>query len=727
MMFKKGKRSFFKKVTMVVSVLMFFATFNKIHFPVYAADYDISENVLSGAVSATVSKDDNNDAARDEIGRALIDGSRESASGGQKTKWFISDYNIINELAIGAYAQFELENPVSVYEITVYSKTNTSTKKPISGFVLQSSMDGQKWTDITEVKGNTNNLCTKRFDSAEGKYFRVVQKSDNEFRVTEIQLKQIYTNADFKNEIKGNDIFNTGRFVNSFVTDVADSLGAKFEIKINGMVCDSIKNSEGWVIDCAVPLNEMEYLIEAALVSETYNIKLWEITETFKVYNYKAFIDCINNNGSVREFKESFDGISDFAQKNGYDTKKLTEDSDSAVNEMKRIISENAPYEITETSVSYVIDIIKAQMPMVSINYAQDSKEIEYSLNRYVKDYNADLSFISSYGNEEKSYFYGCVLTYRRANGLFNAYTDINSAIESAKQNVKTYVAYSEYKRANALTLPKVFEKYKNVVDIDMSFIDEENINQTLFILKTMDIQNYADIPSRLVEAYNMAKSNKESFSDSIEDKVTKKEYTIKPGIEKETTVLPNKSKFVDLNGFEWAEKAIGFLFENGMIDGRNSGYFEPAEDVTREEFAKMVVGAFEIEMYDSNVDLKDVDISMWYYPFVCTAYDCGVVKGFDDNRFGIGEYITKEDMATILYRVANIKGIELEVAIKNMFADTNDISDYALKPTEILHANKIIHGDESERFYPKSYANRAEAAVMIYNLKKFGGEDVEN
>ena len=96
MMFKKGKRSFFKKVTMVVSVLMFFATFNKIHFPVYVADYDISENVLSGAVSATVSKDDNNDAARNEIGRALIDGSRESASGGQKTKWFISDYNIIN-------------------------------------------------------------------------------------------------------------------------------------------------------------------------------------------------------------------------------------------------------------------------------------------------------------------------------------------------------------------------------------------------------------------------------------------------------------------------------------------------------------------------------------------------------------------------------------------------------------------------------------------------------
>lgn len=175
---------------------------------------------------------------------------------------------------------------------------------------------------------------------------------------------------------------------------------------------------------------------------------------------------------------------------------------------------------------------------------------------------------------------------------------------------------------------------------------------------------------------------------------------------------------FTDLDSVDWAKTAIEYLFNKGVINGKADGVYDPNDNVTRAEFIKIIVVAMGISGNIADTPFTDVDESEWYAPYIAAAYKGGVVLGAEDGAFYPNASITREDMATILYRALGVKA-DGKVSLK--FTDANSVSDYAKESVGFLASKKIINGFEDGSFGPKKNATRAETAVMVYNAMIMG------
>lgn len=181
---------------------------------------------------------------------------------------------------------------------------------------------------------------------------------------------------------------------------------------------------------------------------------------------------------------------------------------------------------------------------------------------------------------------------------------------------------------------------------------------------------------------------------------------------------------FQDLSGYGWATSAINKLADAGIISGYGDGNFRPGQAVTREEFVKMAVCA--AGLYDENAvcDFEDVDSDQWYYRYVASGVKSGAINGVGENVFGLGELITRQDMAVIVCRLAEKKGIDLKKKRDYAnYSDDKEIAEYAKTSIGRLYCAGFINGVETNRFAPLENTTRAQAAKILYDVfYNYGG-----
>lgn len=170
---------------------------------------------------------------------------------------------------------------------------------------------------------------------------------------------------------------------------------------------------------------------------------------------------------------------------------------------------------------------------------------------------------------------------------------------------------------------------------------------------------------------------------------------------------------FNDLNNHGWAKASIENLYEKGIISGVGDKTFEPARTITREEFVKLICQAFNLEKADAESRFDDVKSDSWYGEYVMTAVENGIVNGISDSLFGTGMNITREDMAVMIYRALQKSGKTFTDNASD-FADESEFAEYSAEAIKALAASGIVSGMGDNNFAPKSYATRAESAVMI-------------
>lgn len=178
---------------------------------------------------------------------------------------------------------------------------------------------------------------------------------------------------------------------------------------------------------------------------------------------------------------------------------------------------------------------------------------------------------------------------------------------------------------------------------------------------------------------------------------------------------------FEDLTGYEWAETAITYLFDKDIISGVSSFRFAPGSHVTREQFAKMMCVAFQIEPSGSLPQFSDVRQSDWFYPYVTTMASRNLIQGVGEGRFGSGKNITRQDMAVLMFRICEMLGTIDRSSSKNSgFDDDRYISSYAKTAVITLKELGIINGNGLNCFNPTMPATRAEAAQMLYRCYQY-------
>lgn len=173
---------------------------------------------------------------------------------------------------------------------------------------------------------------------------------------------------------------------------------------------------------------------------------------------------------------------------------------------------------------------------------------------------------------------------------------------------------------------------------------------------------------------------------------------------------------FDDIEGVDWASEAILALADKGIINGKAPNQFNPYDEITREEFVKILIGAmgYKPNDYLKNV-FADADESDWFCKYINIAYDKGLVKGVGKDLFGVGENITREDMCVMLYNALKLKISNISDEVKVPFKDSDEISDYAKTAVGVLSEYGAINGVSEDEFQPKGNATRAQAAKVIY------------
>ena len=190
---------------------------------------------------------------------------------------------------------------------------------------------------------------------------------------------------------------------------------------------------------------------------------------------------------------------------------------------------------------------------------------------------------------------------------------------------------------------------------------------------------------------------------------------TDEPGTDEPGTDAPGTDApvvtgtFSDVPTTHWAYEATEKLAAAGIINGVGDGTFNVDGNVTRAEFAKMIVAAMGIEATGTESAFEDCGADDWYTTYVIAATEAGYVKGISENYYGAEELISRQDICTILGRVLTA---ESETVAE--FTDADQIADYAAQYVNALVEMGIVNGYEDGSFRPEVNATRAEAAKII-------------
>lgn len=190
------------------------------------------------------------------------------------------------------------------------------------------------------------------------------------------------------------------------------------------------------------------------------------------------------------------------------------------------------------------------------------------------------------------------------------------------------------------------------------------------------------------------------------------------PESQTQTPAEEREKSFSDVKTDHWAHEAVSVFAAMGYVSGDGNGNFAPDRAITREEFVKIAIEVFNLKKASDNSGFADVDRNAWYNDYVCAAVENGIINGYDNGTFGIGNSLSREDLAVIVYRLAENQNIGMtEGGIYIEFDDEELISDYAFNAVKELSSSAIINGVGENRFAPKETCTRAEAIKMIYEL----------
>ena len=174
---------------------------------------------------------------------------------------------------------------------------------------------------------------------------------------------------------------------------------------------------------------------------------------------------------------------------------------------------------------------------------------------------------------------------------------------------------------------------------------------------------------------------------------------------------------FIDVKDNHWAIDYIRTVVQKGIMLGVDDNRFDPKGKLSRAMLVSMLA-RISNEKVDEIAPIEGITQDQWYSKDMNWAVNAQIVQKNKDGQYNPTEEINRSEMASIIGKYLEYKGMKLEESKKQTsFKDMENVSEEIMNYVNILAKYKIVVGDKTGKFNPDSSLTRAEAAVVIAKL----------
>ena len=171
---------------------------------------------------------------------------------------------------------------------------------------------------------------------------------------------------------------------------------------------------------------------------------------------------------------------------------------------------------------------------------------------------------------------------------------------------------------------------------------------------------------------------------------------------------------FDDIQPGAWYEDAVQFAYDEGIMTGTSKTTFEPNTTTTRGMIVS-ILHRLEGNPVVTEEAFSDVSADDWYGKAVAWASSEGIVGGYGDGTFQPNKAITREEMASILYRYAQYKDQDVSARVDlTKYTDADQVGAWAEEVMQWANAEGLINGMTEDTLVPQGNATRAQVAAMF-------------
>lgn len=176
--------------------------------------------------------------------------------------------------------------------------------------------------------------------------------------------------------------------------------------------------------------------------------------------------------------------------------------------------------------------------------------------------------------------------------------------------------------------------------------------------------------------------------------------------------------RYNDMGRHGWAVDAVEFLSRDGTIQGVGNGRYNPTGQITKGDFALMLVRAFGFRA-SNTVSFKDVPADSYYAQAISVAHQLGIATGYNGS-FEPKRALTRQEAMLMVYRALQADGNPLNnglTADLSVYRDSGQIAGEAREALGALILMGVVEGDGNGTLRPLDRLNRAETACLMHRL----------
>lgn len=182
--------------------------------------------------------------------------------------------------------------------------------------------------------------------------------------------------------------------------------------------------------------------------------------------------------------------------------------------------------------------------------------------------------------------------------------------------------------------------------------------------------------------------------------------------------VIDNSTEFTDVADSAWYAGAVDFASSHELFDGVGGGAFAPGGTMTRGMLATVLWRLENEEEVTVPDTFADVARGSWYEDGIVWANEHGIVTGYSSGSFGPDDNITREQLATMLWRYAGDLGMDVTAGGDlTAYTDSGSISGYAEEAMQWAVGTGLLTGKGRGVLDPGGNATRAEVATIMERL----------